>query len=178
MITAIIFGSILLVLSYFFIILLYLRQNRLIEMEQKQQKVLKEMEDVISSYLEEMKSENERLILKLKSDHTMNQQQAPYMDTNSEANHTVALEKSHLAPEIAPVSSVPLSKAKKAYQQTADEQTNVESDPLKKDHIEDPFIRQVLFLHAKGLPPERIAQVLNKGTTEIELLLKFRQKQN
>lgn len=47
------------------IINLYLRQNRLVEVEQKLTKSLKEMESIISSYLFEMKDENELFIKKL-----------------------------------------------------------------------------------------------------------------
>ena len=57
------FISILLnIIALFFIVILYLRQSKLFEVEKKQRKMIEEMEDVISTYLAEMKEENENFI--------------------------------------------------------------------------------------------------------------------
>ncbi len=57
------------------IVLLYMRQNRLIQVEKKQGKMLEEMEDVISTYLLEMKEENEIFIKKVEKIYKSGQSQ-------------------------------------------------------------------------------------------------------
>lgn len=48
------------------IVILYVRQNRFLEVEQKQGNIINELEEVITTYLIEMKDENEKLIKKVK----------------------------------------------------------------------------------------------------------------
>ncbi|GAE43682.1 hypothetical protein [Mesobacillus boroniphilus] len=48
--------------AIFAIILLYLRQNRLVEAEKKQEKIIKEIEEVFSAYLFELKEENDKFL--------------------------------------------------------------------------------------------------------------------
>lgn len=50
--------------AIFFIIILFTRQNRFSEVENKQEKMMKEMEEIISSYLYQMKEENEDFLLR------------------------------------------------------------------------------------------------------------------
>lgn len=55
-------------------------------------------------------------------------------------------------------------------------QDDNEKPPLKQKAFDEWNIKdQVLFLEEKGKSPEEIARKLNRGKTEIELLLKFRQ---
>lgn len=66
--------------------------------------------------------------------------------------------------------------ALKKYQQepsvVGSKESKTEMDVL--DWTEDDLYENVLFLQKKGLTIEEIAHKLNKGTTEIQLLLKFR----
>lgn len=55
------------VLAIFAIIILFLRQNRLLKVERKQEKMISDMEEVISTYLLQMKEENEAFIDRVKS---------------------------------------------------------------------------------------------------------------
>ena len=52
--------------AIFAIILLYLRQNRLVEAEKKQGKIIGEIEEVFSSYLLELKEEHVQFIDKMR----------------------------------------------------------------------------------------------------------------
>lgn len=49
-------------ITIFSIIVLFTRQNRFLEVEKTQKKMVKEMEEIISTYLVEMKAENEAFI--------------------------------------------------------------------------------------------------------------------
>ncbi|NHM29821.1 hypothetical protein [Neobacillus terrae] len=49
-------------LTIYAIIVLYTRQNRLADLDKKQERIIKDMEDLISSYLFEMKEENEKFL--------------------------------------------------------------------------------------------------------------------
>ncbi|MDP4083061.1 MAG: hypothetical protein Q8934_00435 [Bacillota bacterium] len=53
--------------AIFLIIILFTRQNRLTEAEEKQEKLLRDVEEIISSSLLEMKEENEEFIKQFKS---------------------------------------------------------------------------------------------------------------
>ena len=48
--------------AIFEIILLYLRQNRLVEAEKKQERIINEIEEVFSAYLFELKEENDKFL--------------------------------------------------------------------------------------------------------------------
>ncbi|MGX1825149.1 DUF6115 domain-containing protein, partial [Heyndrickxia sporothermodurans] len=64
----ILFLSIILnIITIFAIIILYLRQNRLLTMDHSQKQTMKEMEDIFTAYIEELKDENEQFINKFKS---------------------------------------------------------------------------------------------------------------
>ena len=54
------------VIAILAIIILYLRQNKLLQVEEQQKKAMAEMESLINSYLLEMKDENKRFIQRVK----------------------------------------------------------------------------------------------------------------
>ncbi len=54
------------VLALLAVIVLYQRQNRLIEMEKNQKETIKELEETISMFILELKEDNEKLIIKLR----------------------------------------------------------------------------------------------------------------
>lgn len=53
-------------IALFCIVILYLRQNKFLQVEKKYEKLLQEMEEVISTYLLEMTEENEKFIQKVR----------------------------------------------------------------------------------------------------------------
>ena len=54
-------------LTIYAIIVLYTRQNRLADLDKKQERIIKDMEDLISSYLFEMKEENEKFLYRFEN---------------------------------------------------------------------------------------------------------------
>lgn len=178
--------------AIFAIILLYLRQNRLVEAEKKQGRIIGEIEEVFSSYLLEIKEENEKFIENIKTtnnvrktgtefdDQILHKSLYPDLEPN---NRPEKEQKEELPQRIG--RGVSYHAAKKAYQQNS-ESSSVKADEaesnLEVQLIDDSselqqlsFIDRVLHMKNQGLSIEEIARDLNKGRTEIELLLKFRQ---
>ena len=61
----IIINLILNMIALFLIIILFLRQGKLFKIEDNQKKTIKEMEDLLSSFVLEMKEDNEQLIKRI-----------------------------------------------------------------------------------------------------------------
>lgn len=186
------------IIALFSIVILYLRQSKLFEVEKKQQRMIEEMEDVISTYLAEMKEENESFIERI----TKAAKNQVNKKVNSEKKEVTLLPSSE--EEKIPFSiKSSKSHAVKAYklgviQSLTDEDVEVllpdfnESEDLNADlkvekKVEDTrqevtepeeksLLEEVVYLQEQGLTNEEIAKKLHKGQTEIELLLKFRQK--
>lgn len=147
------------------VLVLYLRQNRLIEVEKKQQAALSQSEELMSAFILEMKEENEQFISKLKT----------VQEWKSQPNSVQTTErKSGLDIKENPLSNEVYSEllAAKAYKEPSAEQIlepKVSEDLSFEDHV--------LLLYSKGFSIEDIAKKLSKGKTEIELLLKFNKRQ-
>ncbi|MBU5594986.1 hypothetical protein KQI76_07390 [Amphibacillus sp. MSJ-3] len=109
----------------------------------------KQIEDLLAVYLLEIREENEKLIDIINRSH---------QETSS-----------HLETEDRPIEAE-LDLTADKYQ---DYQPIVPDD--REDIIEQSFVAQVLSLYEKGDTPEVIAKKLNRGKTEIELLIKFHQ---
>ncbi|SHR13624.1 Uncharacterised protein [Mycobacteroides abscessus subsp. abscessus] len=195
------FISILLnIFALFSIVILYLRQSKLFEVEKKQQRMIEEMEDVISTYLAEMKEENESFIGRMTK--AANNQSNKQEKRKKEASIESILPSSEEEKVRFPVKSSK-SQAVKAYklgatQSLTDEDVEVllpdfnePEDPaidlkvekeveetvqeVKTAPKEKSLLEEVVHLQEQGLTYEEIAKKLHKGQTEIELLLKFRQ---
>ncbi len=191
-------------IAIFSIILLFTRQNRFFVVEKKQEKMIKEMEELISSYLYEMREENEAFLSKFQAAGRPNLRAA---DPTALVIKTSTVEKSSkkLKMDKGPASDWKeeatgafKKQAVKAYQKTSgkeeaskeiiSEQASVNSmDTIAKvngdsqtspeEIYRDLFLNQVMILQNQGLSIAEIAKKLNKGKTEIELLLKFVQSQ-
>jgi hypothetical protein len=176
--------------AIFAIILLYLRQNRLMEAEKKQQKIIKEIEEVFSAYLLELKEENDTFIEMVKKTNSVyNSDASPYrQDGTADKDATSSTEKEN--PNELPSrigKGVSYHAARKAYQQSSEPvsvKEEVDAEALQdqpripvseSEPVQLSFIDQVVKLKKQGLTIEEIARELDKGKTEIELLLKFRQ---
>ncbi|RDI47430.1 hypothetical protein [Falsibacillus pallidus] len=164
------------IIALFSIVLLYMRQNRLVDMEQKQRKMIAEMEDVISSYLIEMKEENEKFISEIERRKSSGRKQ----HSDNPAADAAKSNPPHEHEESAVVQEFHYSrkKAAEAYAKNAEAKpqlpkTKKEKEPL---HHEVSFAEKVISLKKQGMTVEEIAEKLNTGKTEIELSLKFRQK--
>lgn len=195
------FISILLnIFALFSIVILYLRQSKLFEVEKKQQRMIEEMEDVISTYLAEMKEENESFIERMTK--AANNQSNKQEKRKKEASIESILPSAEEEKVRFPVKSSK-SQAVKAYklggtQSLTDEDVEVLlpdfNEPegpaidlkvekeveetvqeVKTAPKEKSLLEEVVHLQEQGLTYEEIAKKLHKGQTEIELLLKFRQ---
>ncbi len=162
------------VVSIFGIIILYMRQNRLIHVEQDQKKVLKDMEEMFSSYLIEMKDENEEFIKKVQS---LNHRTSLNVSVNTDATEEEEVSNldNHHGEERS-FTAVMRNHAAKTYQSMMCKTDNTDVENPKIEFSTLPLEKQVFLLEKEGLTIEQIAQKLHKGKTEIELLLKFRQK--
>jgi hypothetical protein len=142
-------------LSLFVIILLYLQLSKVKETEKRQQQMAEEMEQTFSAYLLEWKEENERFLKEL-SDMLTNRTKADRKQSPSKANATSTKEEA--LPDYFP---------------------NVDDvkDIVDIRHQAMPsLVEEAWQLFEQGKTIEEIAKILKKGKTEIELLLKFRQK--
>jgi hypothetical protein len=190
------------IIALFSIVILYLRQSKLFEVEKKQQRMIEEMEDVISTYLAEMKEENESFIERMTKAAT-NQSNKKENRKKKEVSIETILPSTEEEKVSVPIKSLK-SHAAKAYkigaiQPLTDEDVEVEvllpdfndaegpTGDLKVEkeveetvqEVTEPkeksLLEEVVHLQKQGLSYEEIAKKLHKGQTEIELLLKFRQ---
>lgn len=198
-------------ITIFSIIILYARQNRLLEVEKAQEHIVKEMEEVISSYLLEMKEENEDFIKQFQQINTslpsdkiqmgnqqkgnLNKLKAAAKDVNSgaeeneeknkwnskvgnalkrqavQAYHSMTTIKEENSPVLSPnkIEDSPLP----AGTNQAENNTNEQMQQTNEEIYRDLFVNQVRLLQKQGLSIDEIAKKMNRGKTEIELLLKF-----
>ncbi|WP_079508455.1 hypothetical protein [Mesobacillus jeotgali] len=172
--------------AIFAIILLYLRQNRLVEAEKKQGKIISEIEEIFSSYLFELKEENDKFLelmantdLRAKTSQVKSSDDAVGTHMDEEAG--IKSQENRLGKGIS------YQAARQAYKKNSETAAiaSVETKETEMESIlpEDPgpearelsIIDQVVSMKTQGLTTEEIARKLDKGKTEIELLLKFRQ---
>ncbi|WP_404351519.1 hypothetical protein LG311_09645 [Sutcliffiella horikoshii] len=147
----------LILLAIFFIILLFIKLSKVQQLEQEYRTLIQEAEDTITSYVLELKEENSSFLQKL-----------------SNAN-----------PGISHLDKQESFDTREEELTEADLKDILMQENVREDHIETviaekPFEEwnikdQVMHLSEKGLTSSEIAKKLNKGKTEIELLLKFRQ---
>ncbi|MFD2443549.1 hypothetical protein ACFSO7_06055 [Bacillus sp. CGMCC 1.16607] len=181
--------------AFFVILILFQRQNKLFEVEKNQEKLVKEMEEVIASYLMEMKEDNERFIEKINQiNQSRNMKVESKVEEKRQSQHTYSEESAHNkltekleSTSARPVYAVSRVQIANAYKQNQypqikkDESNSVLSDiPINTNGIETVSIKksileEILLLQNQGYSEEEIAKKLNKGKTEIQLLLKFQQ---
>jgi hypothetical protein len=162
------------IISLFAIVILYTRQNRFIDLEKKQGRMIQEMEETISTYLIEMKEENEAFMNSMNRNNQEQKtgKQAEIKEAPSPPSENMGLQ------------ATKRLNASKAYRKPTvnTEEGEVENDwaPLlpveDKIHQEDTIVNRVITMQSDGHSIEEIAKRLGKGKTEIELLLKFNQK--
>lgn len=185
------------ILALFLIIILYLRQNRFLQVEKKQEKMMQEMEEVISAYLVQMKEENEEFIKRMsKVENTITA--SITKERKSDLNEE--LKDSEMTIPVQGIAGkANIYSAAKAYKQftkmtninpSASNMTeSIDLPPLDQDHSkieaiekensnleENSLLEEILQLKEQGFNETEIAQKLNKGKTEVALLLKFNQK--
>ncbi len=178
-------------LSFFFIILLNSKLAKFKDLEQRQERITKELDDAIGLYLMEMKEENDRLIQELtavKQPSVEEKRFAEEENGDQLIENSVASSEPDLLPESNAAQQrkyVPLAFAANAYnkqkQHDANEDKPAEQKlekalPVKKQEEQaylTSFDEEVVEMYRAGKTIEEIAKKTQKGKTEIELLLKF-----
>ncbi|GGM21625.1 swarming motility protein SwrB [Paraliobacillus quinghaiensis] len=124
----------------------------------------KEMEELLAVYLLEIREENEKFLDTLKRNPNVTEKKE---DLITDAVATTSREKTK---NVSPIDSSPSLKTNesKSYQPP------IEND--QQDIVERSLSAQVLSLHNQGESIESIARKLDCGKTEIELMIKFHQK--
>ncbi|MBB3867866.1 hypothetical protein ETC01_02640 [Geobacillus sp. NFOSA3] len=142
-------------LSLFVIILLYLQLSKVKETEKRQQQMAEEMEQTFSAYLLEWKEENERFLKEL-TDMLTNRTKADRKQSSSKADATSTKEEAlpNYFPNVDDVKDI----------------VDIRHQAMPS------LVEEAWQLFEQGKTIEEIAKILKKGKTEIELLLKFRQK--
>ncbi|MBT2681381.1 hypothetical protein J7E38_20660 [Bacillus sp. ISL-35] len=175
--------------AIFAIILLYLRQNRLVEAEKKQEKIISEMEEIFSSYLYELKEENDKFLeLMTNTNIQVNTgKEEMHPDETNMGSQKDPEVRNHKIQQHRPGKGISYHAARQAYHKAGESITvppgDTELTEIDNGQPADPepktkeisLIDQVTAMRHQGLTIEEIARDLDKGKTEIELLLKFRQ---
>lgn len=195
-------------IAIFLIFILYARQNRLMQVEKKQETIIRELEDTMTSYLIEMKEENEKFIKKLtkqRLEKTDKIEQSDFLDSSKQLEEISDIPVTSIDDRVSRTTQVHVSpnKAKavsayqnqtKLYDQQDDEvlslinytepsaqdknhdHQELKVDSSSQDWKQKSLLSQALLLEAEGFTQDEIARKLNKGKTEIHLLLKFNRK--
>lgn len=168
----------------FAVVVLFVRQNRLVELEARQKQSLQEMEDLLSSFIYEMKEENQQLFSMLSTTQT-NHSHIQKAETSSEQKQErIKKEQQEKETVSQPKKIANPTLAKKAYHPKEDHTVQHEDLPPwldlgKEQAVQDTnpvnaeMQNQIIKLYREGQSIEAIAKTVNKGKTEIELTLKF-----
>jgi hypothetical protein len=172
----------------FCIVLLNSKISKFKQLEEKQNQLVREMDDALSAYILEIREENDRLVQQLQEASIQKQVKQP---TNENVSvfakssqddmlyKAEPIETKEEAMYIPPISVVTKSKASALYKQHlhAEEapsaQTAVAQSPIKEQVPVLTFEQQVVADYNAGMTVEQIAKKANRGKTEIELLIKF-----
>jgi len=172
-------------LSFYFIIILNTKLAKFKDLEKKQERLMREMDDSISLYLAEMKDENNRLIQALQvvpkpEKTTTVQQKRPASQKNQEQplaqieSQTKDVGRDHEPRILMPKNIVANAYSRQQVGATPVQATSPKPPPVQKEEPQPLTLEQQIVQMAKqGKTAEEIAKKLQKGKTEIELLLKF-----
>ena len=183
-------------IAFLLIAILFLRQNKLIKMEESLKQPVKEMEDLMTTYLLQMKEENEQFIKSVKGlkkdKNDLQSTSVKFSPIKLEHVEEKSLQSEQLdSPEnfTSLIGKTIGNQAVKAYQRqnqhtekeieeiervaSEKSETNPEPQISSNNQIDGDL---VLHLQKQGFSLETIAKKLNRGKTEIELYLKFHEK--
>lgn len=159
-----------------------MRQNRLLELERKQQQLKQEYEEMLTAFLLELEEENEKFLLSLtkKTQEQTKSEEKDDLNIEQQGNPTKEIQYEQKF-DLNPLEFNRMQ-ATIAYKNT--QRKNIEENT--DDHVENEEIHHgkekeknlsniVSELLEKGLSVEEIAKQLQKGKTEIELLQRFYQ---
>ncbi|MBP3038383.1 hypothetical protein J9303_02535 [Bacillaceae bacterium Marseille-Q3522] len=154
------------IIAFFFISILFVRQNRFLEMEKEQKKLANEFEESMSAYLLQFKEENEEFVKKMRYLHILEKTPDQTPEKNQQSPQ-------HLIIRSAALQAYKQSDANSGLPESETTARSEMDDSVPPQSLELPLREHVLLLSEKGLSPEDIAKQLQVGRTEIELILKF-----
>ncbi|AWE09222.1 hypothetical protein DCE79_04520 [Lysinibacillus sp. 2017] len=181
----------------FIIVILNSKISKFKDLELRQNQLIEEMDNTISVYLLEMKEENDRLIDELKKSNVSVPKTSRYealpieklADSVNENSQPMSFSEPVNVEESQEVETphvyVPVKHAASAYtkqkahvamdQEMEEVQAELLSikenpQPVKKEQT---YEQQVVALYKEGNSIEEIAKLMQRGKTEIELLIKF-----
>ncbi len=175
-------------LTFYFLIILNTKLAKFKDLEKKQERLMSEMDDTISVYLTEMKDENDRLIKELQN---VSPSELAATSVQQTVSYEPQQEQTYSAAEQELKKDRPLSLDKdarlyvpknivaNAYSRQRQTTETIASSPMplkveQKEEVKELTMeQQALNLAKQGKSTEEIAKQLQKGKTEIELLLKF-----
>lgn len=146
----------LILLAIFFIILLYIKLSKVQQLEQEYRTLIQDAEDTITSYVLELKEENSTFLQKLSNPNPVTSQIDKQESFETREDDLTEADLRDL------------------LTQESDREDEAETMREEKPFEEWNFKDQVKHLSESGLSSSQIAKKLNKGKTEVELLLKFR----
>lgn len=176
----VVINLILVIFAFLLIILLYMRQNRYSELERKYEQLNKELEETVASFILAMKEENERFLDRWQH---LNEEKGGGSDNFKD----IAEENVRLSDETnyceRPGERLQDGKPESERDSNSGNDSSSGKDPNDKNVVTDRnafplneherLLGQVKELMEKGFDPPEIAKQLNRGKTEIELLIKF-----
>jgi len=136
--------------------------------EEKHQQAINEIEQTLTSYLLEMKEENEVFLKQFES---LQENESKIKKIPESINSTG--EKNNDSPKKDEIISPSIKKATKSL--AANRYRSAQS-PSIKDEILESDEQKIVRMKNEGMLIPEIAKSLNKGQTEIELMLKFHKK--
>lgn len=186
-------------ITIFVIVILYSKLAKFKALETRQNQLAEEMDNAISVYLMDMKEENDRFIQELKKTTVQIETSNTPIETPAENSPKATVDAKRILEEIAEQNIiteqppkdvqefetrkfVPIKQAATAYNKQSKQ--FVEDDELDqleaqlfaaKQELpkEQTFEEQVLAHYRNGKTIEDIAKIMQRGRTEIELLVKF-----
>ena len=154
------------------IVTLYLRQNRLFHFEKNYQAYRKETEDIIHTFVMEMKEENEKIKRLFQNDNESVNELVSVTDHNEFISKRIDQETLEMPQRYlqktalnAYVSTTP------AMTSTMDEMVKTTEKSMDRDRIR--MLNEIKGLEKQGMSVEEIAKRMGRGKTEIDLLLKL-----
>ncbi len=134
---------------------LKLKQDALVTVEDNVRQQVKNIEDTLAVYLVELKEENKNFVNQVEKFNNVK----PENNRNKQEHQQIRQ----------PITDFDTPKNTTEYQPIS---------PVEEveDVVESSTTASVLHLHEKGFTVDEIAKKMDKGKTEVELLLKFQQK--
>ncbi|MEK3974564.1 MULTISPECIES: hypothetical protein [unclassified Psychrobacillus] len=150
------------IISFYFIALLNMKMSKYKGMEDKQEQMIKEIENSFSAYIAEIKDENDRLLHELKEQNNYSSEKKEVISIAKKEISSASNEESQSL-----IISRPLVSKQKAAS------SYVQSSNLPEKEIPITLKEKVLYYSEEGKNPTEIAKLLQIGKTEVELFLKF-----